>query len=82
LTKLFYAHSLVHNSLVIVDPKATHIRELLTTIQLSQLATLELIAAQVLAEGIAAQLPYKTIYQSIKVALNSQDVGRKQLLDG
>jgi len=72
----------IHNTLVIVDPKATHIRELLTAIQLSQLATLELIAAQVLAEGMEAQLPYKDIYQNLKAALNSQDVGRTQLLEG
>jgi len=74
--------NLVHNTLVIVDLKAKDIRGLLTTIQLSQLATLELIAAQVLAEGMDAQLPYKTIYQNLKVALNSQDIGRTPLLEG
>jgi len=37
---------------------------------LSTLSTIELIAAQVLTEGMATQQPYKEIYQTMKKALD------------
>ena len=60
---------LAQNTLVNVAPKATQVRELLTAIQLSRLATIELTAAQALTEGIGEGLPYKQIYQSVKSTL-------------
>jgi phage regulator Rha-like protein len=72
----------VHNALVILEPKATQVRELLTAIQLSKLATIELTAAQALAEGMSAELPYKEIYQAVKSAVNVFTDTREKLLGG
>jgi phage regulator Rha-like protein len=72
----------VHNALVILEPKATQVRELLTAIQLSKLATIELTAIQALAEGMSAELHYKEIYQSVKSAVNVFTDTREKLLGG
>ena len=56
----------VYNSFLIVEPKADKVRELLTAIQLSTLQTAELIAANVLVQGIENNLNYKDIFQQIK----------------
>jgi phage regulator Rha-like protein len=74
--------SAVHNALVILEPRATQVRELLTALQLSKLSTIELTAAQALAEGMSAELPYKQIYQSVKSAVNAFADGRDNLLGG
>jgi phage regulator Rha-like protein len=72
----------VHNALVILEPKATQVRELLTAIQLSKLATIELSAVQALTEGMSAELHYKEIYQSAKSAVNVFADTREKLLGG
>ncbi|MDI1229856.1 MAG: Rha family transcriptional regulator [Methylobacter sp.] len=74
--------SAVHNGLIILEPKATQVRELLTALQLSKLATIELTAAQVLADGMSAELPYKEIFQSVKSAVNAFADSRDNLLGG
>lgn len=71
-----------HNALVILEPKATEVRELLTAIQLSRLATIELTAAQVLTEQMDASAPYKEIYQAVKLALSGFAVDRESVLGG
>ncbi len=71
-----------HNTLVILEPKATQVRELLTAIQLSQLATIELTAAQAITDGIDSGLHYKAVYQNVKNALNVLGVERTTVLDG
>lgn len=71
-----------HNALVILEPKATQVRELLTVIQLSKLATIELSAAQALTEGMSAELHYKEIYQSVKSVVNVFADTREKLLGG
>ncbi len=55
-----------HNALVIIEPKATQVRELLTAIQLSHLSTIELTAAETLTVGMKSGLPYKEVYQNLK----------------
>jgi phage regulator Rha-like protein len=71
-----------HSALVIIEPQATQVRELLTTIQLSRLATIELTAAQVLTEQMGASAPYKEIYQAVKLALSGFAVDRESVLGG
>lgn len=46
-----------HKSLLIMESHATEVRELLTAIQLANLSTIELTAAQALTEGMEAKLP-------------------------
>ncbi len=70
----------VYNSFLIVEPKADKIRELLTAIQLSTLQTAELIASNVLAQGIENNLNYKDIFQQIKKELDIFVVGRTKIL--
>lgn len=72
----------VYKSLLVIEPQATEVRELLTAIQLSTLSTFELIAAQVLTEGMEKQKPYKSIFQSLKNALAGLVVGRTKPLGG
>jgi len=70
----------VHAALVIIEPQATEIRELLNAIQLSTLSTLELTAAQMLATGMEANQPYREIFQVVKAALNGVLIQRGKLL--
>ncbi|MFA6163974.1 MAG: Rha family transcriptional regulator [Methylobacter sp.] len=58
----------VQKAILIIAPHVTQVRELLTAIQLSTLSTIELTAAQALAEGMEAKLPYKKIYLTMKNA--------------
>ncbi len=69
-----------YKSMLIIEPLATDIRELLTPIQLSILSTIELTAAQILTEGMEAKLPYKEIYHTIKTALNGFVVEKSKIL--
>ncbi len=71
-----------HKALVILEPKATQVRELLTTIQLLRLATIELTAAEVLTEQMSAETPYKEIYQAVKLAVSGFTVDRANVLGG
>lgn len=71
-----------HSALVILEPQATQVRELLTTIQLSRLATIELTAAQTLTDGMESGLPYKAIFQNVKAALNALQIERAPILVG
>ena len=71
----------MHSALIIIEPKATKVRELLTTIQLSHLSTIELTAAQVLSIGMESSTPYKEIYQNIKNALVGFSAIKCRVLD-
>jgi len=73
--------NLVQNSLIIIEPKATQVRELLTAIQLSQLSTIELKAAQALTESMSLGAPYKEIYQNLKKTLAGFSALKTQLLE-
>lgn len=75
ITKAVYA------AMLIIEPQATEVRELLTAIQLSTLSTLELTAAQVLTTGMEANHPYREIFQAVKVALNGVLIQRGKLLE-
>jgi phage regulator Rha-like protein len=70
----------VYSSFLIVEPKADKIRELLTAIQLSTLQTAELIAADVLVQGMENNLNYKDIYQQLKKELEVFVAGRTKIL--
>ncbi|MFA5982624.1 MAG: Rha family transcriptional regulator [Methylococcaceae bacterium] len=59
----------VYKAMLVIEPQATEVRELLTAIQLSTLSTFELIAAQALTVGMEKQQPYKDIFQSVKNTL-------------
>lgn len=71
-----------NKSIVIIEPHTTGVRKLITAIQLSTLSTIELTAAQVLTEGMAAKLPYKEIYQTMKKTLDAFVVERTKVLGG
>jgi Rha family phage regulatory protein len=70
----------VYKAMLIIEPQATEVRELLTAIQLSTLSMFELIAAQVLTEGMDKKQPYKDIFQSLKNALAGYMVERPKPL--
>jgi phage regulator Rha-like protein len=72
----------VYAAMLVIEPKANAVRELLSAIQLSTLATAELIAAQALIEGMDKQQPYKKIFQSVKVTLNAFFSGQKSQILG
>jgi phage regulator Rha-like protein len=69
-----------YNTLLIIEPKATQIRELLTALQLSQLSTIELTAAQVLTDGMNSGIHYKEIYQNLKNTLAGFSAHKTKLL--
>ena len=71
----------VQKSILVIEPHFTEVRKLLTTIQLANLSLIELTAAQVLAEGMAAKLPYKDIYQTMKKTLDSFVTKRTKVLE-
>lgn len=70
----------VQKSILVIEPHVTQVRELLTAIQLANLSLIELTAAQVLTEGMAAKLSYKEIYQAMKNALDGFVVERTKVL--
>ena len=74
--------NLAHNTLVIIEPNATQVRELLTAIQLSNLGTIELTAAEVLTESMDLGVHYKEIYQRIKRKLAGFSALRVNILSG
>jgi len=74
--------SAVHKSIVILEPKATQIRELMTAVQLATLSLIELTAAQALTEGMEAELPYREIYQTMKKALDGFVAQKTSVLGG
>lgn len=70
----------VQKSILVIEPHVTQIRELLTAIQLANLSLIELTSAQALTEGMAAKLPYKEIYQTMKNVLDGFVVERTKVL--
>ncbi|OAI10176.1 hypothetical protein A1507_21795 [Methylomonas koyamae] len=72
----------VYKALLIIEPQATEIRQLLTAVQLKTLELAELTAAQTLTEGMESQQPYKAIYQAMKVALDGVVGARVKILGG
>jgi len=73
---------LVYQALISSQPKASSIRELLTAIQLSQLSTIELTAAQALDDDMQSVVAYKVIYQRLKSTLNEFSGFKTALLEG
>jgi phage regulator Rha-like protein len=73
---------LVYQALISSQPKASSIRELLTAIQLSQLGTIELTAAQALDDDMQSVVAYKVIYQRLKSTLNEFSGFKTALLEG
>ena len=73
---------LVYQALISSQPKASSIRELLTTIQLSHLSTIELTAAQALDDDMQSGVAYKVIYQRLKSTLNGFSGFKSALLEG
>jgi phage regulator Rha-like protein len=71
----------VYNSFLIIDSKASEVRELLTPIQLSTLQTAELTATSVLTQGMENNVYYKDIFQQIKKELEIFVAGRSKILD-
>jgi len=72
--------NMVQKSILVIEPHVTEVRELMTAIQLANLSLIELTAAQVLTEGMAAKLPYKEIYQTMKNTLDGFVVERTKVL--
>lgn len=72
----------VYKALLIIEPQATEVRELLTAVQLKTLELAELTAAQALTEGMASQQSYKAIYQALKAALDGVVGTRVKILGG
>lgn len=72
----------VYKALVIIEPQATEIRELLTALQLKTLELAELTAAQALTEGMESQQCYKAIFQAVKAALDGVVGARVKILGG
>lgn len=72
----------VYKALVIIEPQATEVRELLTAVQLKTLELAELIATQALNEGMESQQPYKAVYQTMKAALDRVGDTRVTILGG
>ncbi len=70
----------VQKSILVIEPHVTEVRELLTAIQLANLSLIELTSAQALTEGMAAKLPYKEVYQTMKNALDGFVVERTKVL--
>jgi len=70
----------IYSSCLIVEPKTEQVRDLLTAIQLSTLQTAELIAADVLVQGMKQNVSYKAIYQQIKIGLEIFVSGRTPML--
>jgi len=70
----------VYQAILVIDPKASKIREQLTTIQLSILSTTELMTAQVLKDSMEQGLPYKEIFKRVKESLNSLPLGKAEVL--
>jgi len=73
---------LVYKSFLIVSPKASELRDLLTAVQLSELQTIELKAASILKKGIVSKIKYKALYQQLKIELNKFTFNKTQLLNG
>ena len=71
-----------YRAMLVIEPQATEVRELLTAIQLSTLSTIELTAVQALTQGIESNQPYKNIYQTMKAALDGCISGKTKLLGG
>jgi phage regulator Rha-like protein len=70
----------VQQSILVIEPHVTDVRELLTAIQLANLNLIELTATQALTEGIAKKLQYKDVYKAMKMTLESCVAGKSTIL--
>ncbi|WP_027156675.1 hypothetical protein [Methylobacter luteus] len=70
----------INHSCFIIETKAKNIRERLTPEQLYTLETAELVAANVLTQGMENKLPYKDIFQEVKKELGIFSVARTRVL--
>ena len=73
--------SLVYKSFLVVEPKASELRDLLTAVQLSELQTIELMSACILAKDVESEQPYKKIYQKLKRELSTFTSSKTKILD-
>jgi len=73
---------LIYKSFLIITPNATEIREILTAVQLSQLQTLELMAANLLEKGMDGKQAYKAIYRDLKKEMSSYVSNKSPVLNG
>jgi phage regulator Rha-like protein len=72
--------NVVQKSMLVIEPHATEVRELLTAIQLASLSLIELSVAKALTESMAKKLYYKDIYKTMKRELDSGIVIRTKVL--
>ena len=73
--------SLVYKSFLVVEPKASELRDLLTAVQLSEIQTIELMSACILTKGIGIKQPYKEIYQKLKSELSAFTSSKTKILN-
>ena len=73
---------LIYKSFLLITPNACEIREILTALQLSQLQTLELMAANLLEKGMNNKQAYKTIYKDLKREVSSYVSNKSPVLNG
>ena len=70
----------IYKSFLIIEPKASGVRDLLTPIQLSQLQTIELTIAELISTELAKETHYKSIYPLIKKKLSALAIPKTELL--
>ena len=73
--------NLIYSSFLVIEPKASELRDLLTAVQLSELQTVELMAASILSKGIDGQVQYKELYQKLKRDLSVFTSSKTKVLD-
>jgi len=73
--------NLIYHSFLVIEPKASALRDLLTAVQLSELQTIELMAACILAKGIEGKIQYKEVYQKLKRELSAFTSSKTKVLD-
>jgi phage regulator Rha-like protein len=73
--------SQIYKSFLVVEPKASALRDLLTAVQLSELQTIELMAVDILTKGIDSKQIYKKIYRELKSELNAFTSSKTKILD-
>jgi len=72
---------LIYKSFLLITPNACEIREILTAVQLSQLQTLELMAANILEKGMSGEQAYKAIYRDLKKELSKSVSNKSPILN-
>jgi hypothetical protein len=73
--------SAIYEACFIIETKIENILSLLTPEQLYTMGTAELVAANVLTQGMENKLPYKDIFQQVKKALEIFALGRTRVAE-